>query len=153
MALLGKKEDKHHRSAETVYDRVPGGQAETYGSHLKGRMTSESSIWQWSKSNKKDRLWPKRNSVTHEFYKEKRKQTNKTKTHNSIIPNRQYQVYLYKDNFGSCFSLQRTQVKFPAPIKTATTAYYNSSSRHPLLVSTGTHTHVAYTYKDKHTYA
>lgn len=50
-------------------------------------------------------------------------------------------------------SLQRTQVKFPAPIKTATTAYYNSSSRHPLLVSTGTHIHVAYTYKDKHTYA
>lgn len=46
MALLGKKEDKHHRSAETVYDRVPGGQAEIYGSHLKGRMTSESSIWQ-----------------------------------------------------------------------------------------------------------
>lgn len=32
------------------------------------------------------------------------KKKKKTKTHNSIIPNRQYQVYLYKDNFGACFS-------------------------------------------------
>lgn len=29
---------------------------------------------------------------------------NQTKTHNSIIPNRQYQVYLYKENYGACFS-------------------------------------------------
>lgn len=30
MVLLGKQEDKHDGSAGTVYDRLPGGQAEIY---------------------------------------------------------------------------------------------------------------------------